>query len=210
MLGPHLQHMEVPRLGVELELQLQAYATAMHLRSKPCLQPMLQLQQGWILNPLSEARDWNCILIDGSVRFLTHWATIGTPFFFFLCKMAIPVGYESRGQGLNLSHICSNAGSLNALCGAGGGTCFSAVARATAVGFVTYCATEGTPDIISLLSLALMRFCDGDGLYLEISQLKTWPLFLVRFETVMLELLKISKIWGYISCVCMFICLLVL
>ena len=32
-LGPHLQHMEVPRLGVELELQLPGYATAtaMHL-----------------------------------------------------------------------------------------------------------------------------------------------------------------------------------
>ena len=27
-LGPHLQHMEVPRLGVEVELQLPAYATA--------------------------------------------------------------------------------------------------------------------------------------------------------------------------------------
>ena len=27
-LGPHPQHMEVPRLGVELELQLPAYTTA--------------------------------------------------------------------------------------------------------------------------------------------------------------------------------------
>ena len=27
-LGPHSQHMEVPRLGVELELQLPAYTTA--------------------------------------------------------------------------------------------------------------------------------------------------------------------------------------
>ena len=27
-LGPHPQHMEVPRLGVELEMQLPAYATA--------------------------------------------------------------------------------------------------------------------------------------------------------------------------------------
>ena len=27
-LGPHLQHMEVPRLGVKSELQLQAYTTA--------------------------------------------------------------------------------------------------------------------------------------------------------------------------------------
>ena len=28
LLGPHLQHMEVPRLGVQLELELLAYATA--------------------------------------------------------------------------------------------------------------------------------------------------------------------------------------
>ena len=27
-LGPHLRHMEVPRLGVEAELQLPAYTTA--------------------------------------------------------------------------------------------------------------------------------------------------------------------------------------
>ena len=27
-LGPHSQHMEVPRLGVQLQLQLLAYATA--------------------------------------------------------------------------------------------------------------------------------------------------------------------------------------
>ena len=29
-LGPHLQHMEVPRLGVELELQLSAVYTTAH------------------------------------------------------------------------------------------------------------------------------------------------------------------------------------
>ena len=32
----------------------------------------------WILNWLSEARDWTCILRD-KVRFLTRWATVGTP-----------------------------------------------------------------------------------------------------------------------------------
>ena len=37
-LGPHLRHMEVPRLGVQLELQLQAYATVTP-RSEPHLQP---------------------------------------------------------------------------------------------------------------------------------------------------------------------------
>ena len=35
-LGLHLQHMEVPRLGVKLELQLPAYATAMPDLSRVC------------------------------------------------------------------------------------------------------------------------------------------------------------------------------
>ena len=40
LLWPHLQHMEVPRLGVELELQLPAYAIATAtLGSKPYLRP---------------------------------------------------------------------------------------------------------------------------------------------------------------------------
>ena len=45
-LGPHLRHMEVPRLGVESELQLPAYATvpATGDPSHVCdLEPTLQL-----------------------------------------------------------------------------------------------------------------------------------------------------------------------
>ena len=35
-------------------------------------------RQHWILNPLNEARDWTCILMDTSwIRF--HWATTRTP-----------------------------------------------------------------------------------------------------------------------------------
>ena len=36
-LQPHLPHMEVPRLGVELELQLPAYTSHNNTRSKPHL-----------------------------------------------------------------------------------------------------------------------------------------------------------------------------
>ena len=45
ILGPHLRHMEVPSLGVELELQLLAYttATAMGDPSEPHLLPTPQL-----------------------------------------------------------------------------------------------------------------------------------------------------------------------
>ena len=41
---PHLCHMEVPRLGVKLELQLLAYTVATVMPgSKPCLRPTPQL-----------------------------------------------------------------------------------------------------------------------------------------------------------------------
>ena len=70
-LGLHPQHMELPRLGVESELQLPAYTTVtatpdpggtcdLHRSSRQC----------HILNLLSEARDQTRILMDASqIRF---------------------------------------------------------------------------------------------------------------------------------------------
>ena len=80
----HLQHMEVPRLSVELELQLPAHATAttmpdLSLICDLCcslhqcrflaywMRPGIKLSSSWIL-----------------VRLLTHWATEGTPQAFWL------------------------------------------------------------------------------------------------------------------------------
>ena len=41
-------------------------------------------RQRWILNPLIEARDWTCVLMDTSwVPY--HWATMGTPLL-SICK----------------------------------------------------------------------------------------------------------------------------
>ena len=57
-LGPHLWHIEVLRLGVELELQLPACATATAMLDLSLVGDLHQsLQQHQILNPLSEARD---------------------------------------------------------------------------------------------------------------------------------------------------------
>ena len=42
-LRPHLQHTEVPGLGVELELQLPVHTTATEMPSKLHLQPIAQL-----------------------------------------------------------------------------------------------------------------------------------------------------------------------
>ena len=53
-----LQHMEVPRLGVELELQPPAYARATTTWDSSCVCNLHHSsQQRRILNPLSEARD---------------------------------------------------------------------------------------------------------------------------------------------------------
>ena len=64
-LGPHLQHMEVSRLGLESELQLLAYitATATPDLSHPC-KLHHSLRQHQILNPLSKPKDRTCILVD--------------------------------------------------------------------------------------------------------------------------------------------------
>ena len=57
-LGPHLQPMEVPRLGVDSELQVLAYTAA---AAMPGLSRVCDLHhssgQHQILSPLSEARD---------------------------------------------------------------------------------------------------------------------------------------------------------
>ena len=66
-LGPSLWHMEVPRLGVESELQLLAYTTATAIPDPSWICDLHHSsRQCWILNPLSEARDWTLVLMDDS------------------------------------------------------------------------------------------------------------------------------------------------
>ena len=68
-LGPHLWHTEVPRLGVELELQPLAYTTA-HSNARSlthCVRPGIEPTASWIL-----------------VRFVNCWAVMRTPIFQFL------------------------------------------------------------------------------------------------------------------------------
>ena len=64
-LGPHPQYMEIPRLGVELELQLPAYTTATAMPDPSCICNLHHSSwQRWILNPLSEARGRTQVLMD--------------------------------------------------------------------------------------------------------------------------------------------------
>ena len=64
-LGPQLRLMEVPRPGVELELQPPAYSTATRDPSRVC-DLRHSSRQCRILNSLSEARDGACVLLDPS------------------------------------------------------------------------------------------------------------------------------------------------
>ena len=62
-LGPHLWYMEVPRVGVKLELQLPAYTRDLSHICDLCHSSW----QCWILYPLSEARDQTYILMYTSL-----------------------------------------------------------------------------------------------------------------------------------------------
>ena len=64
-LGSNPRHMEVPRLGVQLELQLLPYATATAMQDPSCICNLHHSsRQCQILNLLSKARDWTCILTE--------------------------------------------------------------------------------------------------------------------------------------------------
>ena len=76
--------MEIPRLGVQSELQPPAYTTA---PATPDLSHICHLHhslwQCWILNPLSEARDQtHNLMVPSRIRF--PCAPRGTPHFKFL------------------------------------------------------------------------------------------------------------------------------
>ena len=64
-LGLPLWRMEFPRLGVESELQPLTYTTATAMSDSSCICNLRHSSlQHQILNPLNEARDWTCVLMD--------------------------------------------------------------------------------------------------------------------------------------------------
>ena len=77
-MGPHLQHMEVPRLCSNRSYSCQPTLRPQQL---PDLSRIHDLhycsQQCWILNPLSGARDQTLVLMDTS-WVCYHWAIMGT------------------------------------------------------------------------------------------------------------------------------------
>ena len=77
--GPHVRHMEVPKLGVQLELQLPTYTTATAMQD-PSLVCDLH-HSSWqcqVLDPLSEARDQTRnLMVPSQICFIC--AMMGTP-----------------------------------------------------------------------------------------------------------------------------------
>ena len=100
-LGPNLQHTEVPRLGVQSELQVLAMATAIAM---PDPSHVCKLHcSSWqcpILNPLSEARDRTCILMNlRLVRFIStapQWELLPTNVYSLneVCQIASQIEVE--------------------------------------------------------------------------------------------------------------------
>ena len=74
LLGLHLQHMEVPRLGVKSELLLPAYARATAMQDPSRVFDLHHsLWQRQILNPLSEARDQTGnLMVPSQIRSPLH------------------------------------------------------------------------------------------------------------------------------------------
>ena len=117
-LGPHLRHMEVPRLGVQPELQPLAYTTATATWDPSWVCNLYHCaRQHRILNPLSKARDQTHILTDtmsSSQPVEPHGNSLTFFFFSFGLFRAASAAYgssQARGQiqvtagGLHHSHI---------------------------------------------------------------------------------------------------------
>ena len=103
--GPHPWHMEVSRLGVESELQLLAYTTAIAM---PDLSHVCNLHpSSWqcqILNPLSAARDQTRVLMDtsrGHYCWSIAW-TLWTRFKPMFLPTKIPEKMDSDGRLFSL------------------------------------------------------------------------------------------------------------
>ena len=87
-LGLHSWCTEVPRPGLESELQLLAYGTATAMQEPRHIWDLYHSSwQHQLPDPLREARDGTCILVY-TIQIHFHWATTGTPtlFHFFHAK----------------------------------------------------------------------------------------------------------------------------
>ena len=89
--------MEVPRLGVQSELQLLAYATAIATRDPSIWNLHHSSRQRRILNPLNEARDQTRnLIVPSQIHF--SCATTETPAFYDL--------HTNHSSDVFMNHLC--------------------------------------------------------------------------------------------------------
>ena len=104
-LGPCLQHMEIPKVAVESELWLLAYARATQDQSRICdLHCSSQPHQ--ILNPLSKTRDGTRnLMVTSQIHFCC--VTMRTPRLSILIFVSstVHVYYESQGNMNHTEHF---------------------------------------------------------------------------------------------------------
>ena len=98
-LGLHLRHMEVPKLRVQLELWLPAYATTTAMPDPSHVCDLHQSSwQRWTLNPLSEARGrTRNLMVPSWICFCC--ATMGTP-------LLLPLRYVDVGRQGWIWYFC--------------------------------------------------------------------------------------------------------
>ena len=138
--------MEVPRLGVQSELELEAYTTSMTTWNLSCIYDLC-CNSRWILNPLSEARDWTWVLMDTSwVRYC--WAPRGTP-------LSVTLWHSFNLSGLIFltAHLHSQTGLRCVHCFSGCSITFFLVLT-----FEECCQGIATSFLYCLLSSPLVRF----------------------------------------------------
>ena len=114
-LESHLWHMKVSRLGVESQLPAYTTATVTWYPSKVWDLHHSSWQQLQIINTLSEARDWTCVLMDTSwVRYC--WAMTELLFFSFnnrhgkVCALWVKQGSRKRALSFSVLIICCPRG----------------------------------------------------------------------------------------------------
>ena len=84
-LGPHRRQMDVSRVGALLQLWPPAFATDTATPDPSCICSLHHsLQQCWILNPLSKARDWTSdLMVPSWIHFCCALTGTSSSLFFF-------------------------------------------------------------------------------------------------------------------------------
>ena len=107
-LGPQPWHVEVPRLGISLELQLQAYATATTTSDLSHIYKLHHSsQQHQVLNSLSEARDQTCnlMVLVGFISTAPQWKLQFSIFKCAECQIYVNFLYISTQYGISLPFV---------------------------------------------------------------------------------------------------------